>query len=511
MHRASRRGQNMQKKITFFKKILFALSFVFYFLLLANTASSYENGALFRTDTNSVSTSTSDGSSQIQSTSDSSSGDGSLVSPLASPPSTTDTDTSQTSTEDKTTASSTLNVGPSSTTEDGAIEDLRDRNTSTLEIQTETNKSLDAIASEIDQTLQTTLASSTVSDSTRTEINASVNEVKENLINDVRIDIEHALEDTSELRTPEIDIKKIEQNVETSFKEIERIVKEKTNGTISTEQNKKDIVAYVEKLNDVIKKYAVEGRQKDSLSAYRDQDRDGISDFDERYIYGTDPKNATTTPGELTDAEKVLKGIDPLSTTSALMIYDDPHERGKVAPDLFSIKNIEIVDLSETDHKGKIQMSGRALPNSFVTIFIYSTPVIVTVKTNFSGEWTYTLEKELADGSHELYTAMVDNSGKIVAKSRPFFFIKEARAITTTADAGWQPAVEDMGFLYNHYKLVLSFVVLLTILAAITASGGFILAERRRLTLGSLFDPTLPETPPQTETPSQTGAPPQTP
>src|SRR3989344_7387767 len=108
MHRASRRGQNMQKKITFFKKILFALSFFFSFLLLANTASSYENGALFRTDTNSVSTSTSDGSSQIQSTSDSSSGDGSLVSPLASPPSTTDTDTSQTSTEDKTTASSTL-------------------------------------------------------------------------------------------------------------------------------------------------------------------------------------------------------------------------------------------------------------------------------------------------------------------------------------------------------------------------------------------------------------------
>ena len=38
-------------------------------------------------------------------------------------------------------------------------------------------------------------------------------------------------------------------------------------------------------------------------------------------------------------------------------------------------------------------------------------------------------EKELPDGKHELYVAMVDNSGSIVAKSPAIPFTKQAEAL----------------------------------------------------------------------------------
>jgi hypothetical protein len=72
---------------------------------------------------------------------------------------------------------------------------------------------------------------------------------------------------------------------------------------------------------------------------------------------------------------------------------------------------------------------GRALPNSFVTLYIFSTPVVVTVKTDEQGNWRYTLDTELEDGSHNLYVAMVNNNGRIVAKSPPVPFVKTAEAV----------------------------------------------------------------------------------
>jgi len=76
------------------------------------------------------------------------------------------------------------------------------------------------------------------------------------------------------------------------------------------------------------------------------------------------------------------------------------------------------------------QISGTALPNSFVTLYIFSTPTIVTVKTDADGSFVYTFEKELQDGSHDVYVAITDNAGSIVARSNPFQFFKEAQAFT---------------------------------------------------------------------------------
>ena len=73
---------------------------------------------------------------------------------------------------------------------------------------------------------------------------------------------------------------------------------------------------------------------------------------------------------------------------------------------------------------------GKGLPNSFVTVYVFSTPTIVTVKTEADGSFEYTFSQELEDGEHQVFVALTDNAGEIVAQSEGFTFIKEAEAFT---------------------------------------------------------------------------------
>jgi hypothetical protein len=58
-------------------------------------------------------------------------------------------------------------------------------------------------------------------------------------------------------------------------------------------------------------------------------------------------------------------------------------------------------------------------------------PIIVTVTTDENGNWVYDLDKTLVDGKHEVYVAINDDEGKIVAQSVPtLFFVEEAQAVS---------------------------------------------------------------------------------
>ena len=54
----------------------------------------------------------------------------------------------------------------------------------------------------------------------------------------------------------------------------------------------------------------------------------------------------------------------------------------------------------------------------------------MTIKTDTDGSFVYTFDKELEDGRHDVYVAVTDNAGKIMAQSNPFSFIKRAEAFT---------------------------------------------------------------------------------
>lgn len=169
----------------------------------------------------------------------------------------------------------------------------------------------------------------------------------------------------------------------------------------------------------------------------KDSDKDNISDYDEVNLYLTDPFSADTDGDGYIDSAEISLGYDPHDSTSeALVAYESPKDTGVIREDLFVIKAITTLpkekDVSETDNSTRAIISGVGLPNSFVTLYIFSTPIVVTVKTDADGSWSYIFDKDLEDGEHEVYAAITDNVGRVIAKSNPLPFVKTAEAFTAT-------------------------------------------------------------------------------
>ena len=161
---------------------------------------------------------------------------------------------------------------------------------------------------------------------------------------------------------------------------------------------------------------------------FKDTNNDGISDYESMRVYGIDPEAPSPVSEyegrRITAAEKLLLGFDPTKEELVAVVPEEPEASGVAATSAYKVEEVSL-----TEDK-KLALSGKALPNSFITLYIYSTPVVVTVRADENGEWSYTLDKELGDGSHTVYTATVNNSGKILAKSPGYLFTKTAQAAT---------------------------------------------------------------------------------
>lgn len=175
--------------------------------------------------------------------------------------------------------------------------------------------------------------------------------------------------------------------------------------------------------------------QRSAGESALDSDNDGIPDFDELNLYNTDPNNPDTDGDGFTDGVEIMRGFDPLDDTAqAVVEYQSPKESlGLVQSDVLEVTEVipSLNAIENTNDKTvRAQIKGKGLPNSFVTLYIFSTPTIVTIKTDADGSFVYTLDKELEDGTHDVFVALTDNTGSIVAQSNPFSFIKEAEAFT---------------------------------------------------------------------------------
>lgn len=176
-------------------------------------------------------------------------------------------------------------------------------------------------------------------------------------------------------------------------------------------------------------------RERTSGESALDSDGDGISDHDENNLYGTDPVSADTDGDGVPDGVEIMTGLNPLvANAEAVIQYESPKVLiGLARPDVLVIEEVMPVVQAEASSSGALtaaEIRGRGLPNSFVTLFIFSTPTVVTVRTDADGMFVYTFDKELEDGEHDVYVAVTDNVGKIIAHSNPFSFIKEAQAFT---------------------------------------------------------------------------------
>jgi fibronectin type 3 domain-containing protein len=235
--------------------------------------------------------------------------------------------------------------------------------------------------------------------------------------------------------------------------------------------------------------------------AYLDTDGDTITDYDEINIYHTDPKKKDTNNDGVTDGAQILAGTDPLSTippsgttttngvTNILIDilsraeqkripYEDPKFAGNVRDKVLTVTSISALPAtlpasgtSTATSSIKVKLGGKALPNSFVTLFIYSEPIVVTIKTDASGEWVYTLDHELSDGHHEVYSAITDVTGRILAKSEPLPFVKQASAVSIASPLLLPNTNVAPGFFSGNSLYVLLTVLVLIVGVAILVIG----------------------------------------
>jgi hypothetical protein len=239
------------------------------------------------------------------------------------------------------------------------------------------------------------------------------------------------------------------------------------------EQSNTDVIQNLrDRINTIITSEAVRTKKQEDLIALRvgdqlsvDTDHDGIVDYDELTLYHTDPLNADTDGDGYPDGAELLAGYDPNKADGpVLRVFEDPRSSGISRPDILDISAANVQHATTSGPvPEKILFTGKGLPNSFVTIYIYSTPITAITKTDANGLWSYVLDAALDDGQHQAYVALSDNTGLLVAKSLPFFFIKDAGMYTlgtlsqktmATLDEPDQPLSE------YAYMLIASFVVL---------------------------------------------------
>jgi hypothetical protein len=212
-------------------------------------------------------------------------------------------------------------------------------------------------------------------------------------------------------------------------------------------------------------------------AVFIDSDNDEISDYDEVNLYKTNPFSADSDKDGFIDSTEISGGYDPLnSTPEAFIVYQSPKETGIKRDDILQISSITTlrkeeessVSVPQAEQSPRAAISGRGLPNSFVTLYIYSTPIVATVRTDGDGNWTYILDKDLEEGDHEVYVGITDNAGNVIAKSDPLPFVKTAEAYTGGAAVAVLTEV-------NHEPVLLSKAALLLVAAIAVVALGLVL------------------------------------
>lgn len=167
----------------------------------------------------------------------------------------------------------------------------------------------------------------------------------------------------------------------------------------------------------------------------RDSDGDGLPDAEEVRI-GSDPFGTDSDSDGFPDGAEVKNGFNPLKSAVSdrgdKVVFESPKEKriSKAAVEDKRLRVEKVERVARDDGQAATKISGKGTPNSFLTIYIYSDPIVVTVKTDSDGNWSYELDRDLEDGNHEVYVAVTDATGRISAQSSPIPFVKTAEAIS---------------------------------------------------------------------------------
>jgi hypothetical protein len=244
------------------------------------------------------------------------------------------------------------------------------------------------------------------------EITPEIKDLKKIVENEIAKGEIPQIKQEKEMKKEEI-VKKIVQPFEEKIQNLPQ--KEKEIAMKKKEELEKKIK---EKLKETeIKLAQIAKAKKEILElSFKDSDGDGLYDWQEISL-GTDPLNPDTDQDGFLDGIEVKYGFDPQKLDpDKRMFVGDPKKEGKISEKL-SVEKVEILE-------GKLKITGKGVPKSFVKIYIYSSPIIAMVRVNEKGYFEYILDKPLADGTHTVYVALTNNQGKIEEKSPEFVFVK---------------------------------------------------------------------------------------
>ncbi len=195
-----------------------------------------------------------------------------------------------------------------------------------------------------------------------------------------------------------------------------------------------------------------------------DPDKDGLTN-NEEFHYKTDPLNPDSDRDGYLDGDEIKNGFNPLKYSpgdkSDRIVFESPKKEGIVKKNLYKVTSVKLK--KEANKKEVLVLSGKGIPNSFVTVYIYSSqPIILTVETDKNGNWSYTLDKKLENGEHQVYVAVTNNTGKITAKSKPLAFIKTAQAVSVIPDKTY---VNTASSANENKKNVVAMIIVFTLIS----------------------------------------------
>ncbi len=160
--------------------------------------------------------------------------------------------------------------------------------------------------------------------------------------------------------------------------------------------------------------------------------------------------------------EKFVKSIEQIKSTNVM------RSDNQAMVTIESVKNIELSSAdtaNSTNKKDAISFSGKAKPNSIIYLYIFSDPIVVSVKADENGNWQYILDRPLDTGKHESYVLIEDPQTKEILRTEAkSFFISKARAASSMLDIpGNKGIVLDDPF----YGMIKNYIVYVTIVVGL--------------------------------------------
>lgn len=239
------------------------------------------------------------------------------------------------------------------------------------------------------------------------------------------------------------------------------------------ERKQKKIESLIDELNRVFEKKERVMTERERLLA-RDSDDDGLPDHEELRL-GTNPANSDSDNDGFLDGTEVVLGYDPLNPSPADRIkYQDPRLETREISESFRVDRVELIQSEERPMEKVLRIQGKAPPHSFVTIYIYTDPIVVVTKTDGKGNWEYILDKPLADGQHTVYATVTNNKGEIEKSSESFQFAKTAEGVVRLFESKEDPIASPVESLQRSFMILILSTIVFSLGIALFMVGFFI-------------------------------------